>query len=218
MLIGAVMLRATCAACAARAERRCSICACCALRTFEAGILGGAFFRFGVGASAFLLPLMLQLGFGLDPLQLGSASRLPVRSARSMVKPLARSFLLQIRLPAAADRQRTAGLPDADGARTVQAGDAAPSSFGRAAVRWVSALAGVHEPLRHHLRRGGNAAGRAATGMASVAQQVSVSLGVAIGAMVLEMSDGRPGGEPRRWRTLPPRSSRRVWCRRWLRC
>ena len=41
-------------------------------RTFEAGILGGTFFRFGVGASAFLLPLMLQLGFGLDPLALRS--------------------------------------------------------------------------------------------------------------------------------------------------
>ena len=39
--------------------------------TFEAGILGGTLFRLGVGATAFLLPLMLQLGFGLDAFSSG---------------------------------------------------------------------------------------------------------------------------------------------------
>lgn len=41
------------------------------LGTFRAGVLGGALFRIGVGATPFLLPLMLQLGFGLNPLQSG---------------------------------------------------------------------------------------------------------------------------------------------------
>jgi EmrB/QacA subfamily drug resistance transporter len=41
------------------------------LPTFRAGVLGGALFRIGVGATPFLLPLMLQLGFGLSPLQSG---------------------------------------------------------------------------------------------------------------------------------------------------
>ena len=41
------------------------------LPTYRLGILGGALFRIGVGAIPFLLPLMLQLGFGLDPLQSG---------------------------------------------------------------------------------------------------------------------------------------------------
>jgi EmrB/QacA subfamily drug resistance transporter len=41
------------------------------LATFRAGVLGGALFRVGVGAIPFLLPLMLQLGFGLNPLQSG---------------------------------------------------------------------------------------------------------------------------------------------------
>ena len=39
--------------------------------TFQVGVLGGSLFRIGVGAMPFLLPLMLQLGFGLSPLQSG---------------------------------------------------------------------------------------------------------------------------------------------------
>ena len=41
------------------------------LATYRSGILGGSLFRIGVGAIPFLLPLMLQLGFGLSPLQSG---------------------------------------------------------------------------------------------------------------------------------------------------
>lgn len=39
--------------------------------TFRAGVVGGALFRIGIGATPFLLPLMLQLGFGLTALQSG---------------------------------------------------------------------------------------------------------------------------------------------------
>ncbi len=39
--------------------------------TFRAGVVGGSLFRIGIGASPFLLPLMLQLGFGLSPIQSG---------------------------------------------------------------------------------------------------------------------------------------------------
>jgi EmrB/QacA subfamily drug resistance transporter len=39
--------------------------------TFRAGVLGGAVFRIGQGATPFLLPLMLQVGFGLTPFQSG---------------------------------------------------------------------------------------------------------------------------------------------------
>jgi len=38
---------------------------------FRAGIIGASNFRVGVGAMPFLLPLMLQLGFGLSPFQSG---------------------------------------------------------------------------------------------------------------------------------------------------
>ena len=39
--------------------------------TFRASIYGGFMFRLGVGALPFLLPLLLQLGFGLSPFQSG---------------------------------------------------------------------------------------------------------------------------------------------------
>ena len=40
--------------------------------TFFAGVVGGFIFRIGVGAIPFLLPLMLQVGFGLTPFASGS--------------------------------------------------------------------------------------------------------------------------------------------------
>jgi EmrB/QacA subfamily drug resistance transporter len=39
--------------------------------TFHSGVLAGSLFRIGVGATPFLLPLLLQLGFGMNPLQSG---------------------------------------------------------------------------------------------------------------------------------------------------
>jgi len=40
--------------------------------TFRMSVLGGTLFRIGIGAIPFLLPLMLQIGFGLSPVQSGS--------------------------------------------------------------------------------------------------------------------------------------------------
>jgi EmrB/QacA subfamily drug resistance transporter len=41
------------------------------LPTFRASVIGGFLFRLGVGALPFLLPLLLQIGFGLTPFQSG---------------------------------------------------------------------------------------------------------------------------------------------------
>ena len=41
------------------------------LPTFRASVLGGFMFRLGIGALPFLLPLMLQVGFGMTPFQSG---------------------------------------------------------------------------------------------------------------------------------------------------
>jgi MFS family permease len=41
------------------------------VKTFWVGVGGGSLFRIGIGAIAFVLPLMFQLGFGLSPLQSG---------------------------------------------------------------------------------------------------------------------------------------------------
>src|SRR6202012_774822 len=39
--------------------------------TFRAGVVGGFLFRIGAGALPFLLPLLMQLGFGKTPFQSG---------------------------------------------------------------------------------------------------------------------------------------------------
>jgi EmrB/QacA subfamily drug resistance transporter len=41
------------------------------LPTYRAGVAGGLLFRIGIGSTPFLLPLMLQLGFGLSPVESG---------------------------------------------------------------------------------------------------------------------------------------------------
>ncbi|HZZ62264.1 MAG TPA: MFS transporter [Roseiarcus sp.] len=40
--------------------------------TFFSGVVGGLIFRIGIGALPFLLPLLLQIGFGLTPFESGS--------------------------------------------------------------------------------------------------------------------------------------------------
>ena len=42
------------------------------LPTFRTSVIGGFFFRAGIGSNPFLLPLMLQIGFGLSAFQSGS--------------------------------------------------------------------------------------------------------------------------------------------------
>jgi EmrB/QacA subfamily drug resistance transporter len=41
------------------------------VRTYRAAVIGGSLFRIGAGATPFLLPLMLQLGFGMSPFESG---------------------------------------------------------------------------------------------------------------------------------------------------
>src|SRR6185437_4518931 len=41
------------------------------LSTMRAAIIGGFLFRMGIGALPFLLPLLMQVGFGLSPFRSG---------------------------------------------------------------------------------------------------------------------------------------------------
>ena len=66
-----------------------------ALPTFRSTITAGTLFRIGVGASPFLLPLMLQLGFGLTPFQSGGltfVSGLGAMVMKFLARPLLRRF------------------------------------------------------------------------------------------------------------------------------
>ena len=66
-----------------------------AIPTFRASILGGALFRIGVGALPLLLPLMLQIGFGMNAFQSGSVTFVSSAGAMLMkatAMPILRRF------------------------------------------------------------------------------------------------------------------------------
>jgi EmrB/QacA subfamily drug resistance transporter len=54
------------------------------ISTFRAGVEGGSFYRIGVGAIPFLMPLMFQLGFGLTAFQSGLLSCWAAAGAMAM--------------------------------------------------------------------------------------------------------------------------------------
>lgn len=63
--------------------------------TFRAAVLGGSLFRVGVGALPFLLPLQLQLGFGRSPLESGLTTFVAAVGAIAMkltAKPIIARF------------------------------------------------------------------------------------------------------------------------------
>jgi EmrB/QacA subfamily drug resistance transporter len=52
--------------------------------TFRVGVVGGFLFRLGIGAIPFLLPLLLQIGFGLTPFESGSLTFAAAAGAMAM--------------------------------------------------------------------------------------------------------------------------------------
>ncbi|HZB93850.1 MAG TPA: MFS transporter [Stellaceae bacterium] len=155
--------------------------------TFAAAITGGSLFRIGIGALPFLLPLMLQLGFGLSPFASGLLTFASAAGAMTM-KTTAALIV------------RTFGF------RRVLLGNAVISSafimayslFSPETPHWlifVALLSGgffrslqftstntlifadVPPPLMSR-----------ATSFQSMAQQLSISVGVGIGALLLHLT------------------------------
>jgi EmrB/QacA subfamily drug resistance transporter len=162
------------------------------LKTFEAGIAGGVFFRFGVGASAFLLPLMLQLAFGLDALHSGLITFAGAAGAL-LVKPLARGFLHRFGF------RRLLIVNGVLASAVLLASALFTPATPHLVIVLVLLCGGFLRSLQFtslsaityaevEPRQVGSA-----TGMASVGQQVSVSFGVAMGAMAVEVSEWARG-------------------------
>lgn len=157
-------------------------------RTFEAGILGGLFFRFGVGASAFLLPLMLQLAFGLDALHSGLitfAGAVGAIAVKPIARPILQRFgfrnLLIVNGALASAVLMGYGLFTAATPHIVLLGVLLAGGFLRS-LQFTSLSAITYAEVEKPQVG-------SATSMASVGQQISVSFGVAMGAMVLEFSE-----------------------------
>src|SRR5579863_1174760 len=155
--------------------------------TFRGAIVGGSLFRIGIGATPFLLPLMLQLGFGLSPFASGLLTFASAAGALTM-------------------KLTAAPIIRALGFRQVLIGNAVVSSLFLASY-------GLFSPATPHwliialLLSGGffrslqftsintlsfadvpPAMMSRATSFASMVQQLSMSIGVGTGALLLHVT------------------------------
>jgi EmrB/QacA subfamily drug resistance transporter len=155
--------------------------------TFRASVVGGFLFRLGIGALPFLLPLMLQTGFGFNPLQSG---------------------LITFSAAVGAIGMKTVAAPliNAFGFRRILIGNALISSVFLAAVALFTPATPIYVVLAILLTGGffrslqftaNNTLAYAdidvermsrATAMAAVGQQLSLATGVAVGAFAVEMT------------------------------
>jgi EmrB/QacA subfamily drug resistance transporter len=161
--------------------------------TFRAAILGGSLFRIGIGAAPFLLPLMLQVGFGLTAFQSGMltfASALGALAMKFTAQPILRRFgfravMTANALVAAATMTVPALFTPATPA-VIMLGALLVGGFFRS-LQFTSVNALGYADVDQDRMSG-------ATSLASVAQQLSLSLGVSLAALSLEAILAERGG------------------------
>jgi EmrB/QacA subfamily drug resistance transporter len=157
------------------------------LPTFRASIFGGFLFRLGIGALPFLLPLLLQIGFDLTPFQSGLITFTTALGSMFMKAAVAsvlnrfgyRNVLLYNALISsvflAACATFVPGMPFAVMIAILLSG-----GFFRS-LQFTSintiAYAEIEPPKMSR-----------ATAMVAVAQQLALSTGVAVGALVVEIT------------------------------
>lgn len=156
-----------------------------AIPTYRASVLGGSLFRIGVGAMPFLLPLLLQIGFNMTPFQSGLVTFSAAVGALTMKTAAARIL-------------KWVGFRPVLVVNAVLSSAflVACASFSSHTPYWamitILMMGGFFRSLQFtsfntlayaeiELARMSHA-----TSLASVAQQLSLSAGVAIGALVLE--------------------------------
>ena len=159
--------------------------------TLQASILGGTFFRIGVGAMPFLLPLLLQIGFNLSPLSSGlitfasgAGALLMKFSATPILRALGYRTVLVFNGAVSALLMTAPVLFSPATPTWVMIGVLFVIGFLRSlqftAVN-VLAFAEVDERQMS-----------SATALSAVAQQIAASLGVSLAAMVLQISRATP--------------------------
>lgn len=162
------------------------------VQTFRMSVLGGSFFRIGVGAIPFLLPLMLQLGFGLNPFQSGlltCASAIGALFMKTMTTKILRNVgfrnVLVFNAMLGSASVAAFGLfrestPHLLMITVVLIGGCLRS------LQFTSLNAIAYADIdRRELSQ--------ATSIASVAQQLSVGMGVTIGGLALQVSNSVQG-------------------------
>jgi MFS family permease len=157
------------------------------LPTFRASVFGGFMFRLGIGALPFLLPLLLQLGFGLTPFQSGLITFTGALGAIFMKAAAAsvlrrfgyRRVLLYNSLISSAFLAACAffvpGMPFAAMVAILLTG----GFFRSLQFTSINTIAYAELEPRQLSK---------ATAMVSAAQQLSLSTGVAVGALIVEIT------------------------------
>lgn len=161
--------------------------------TFRAGMAGAFLFRIGVGALPFLLPLMLQLGFGLSAFESGMITFASAAGALTM-KMAAGPILRNIGF-----RRVLIGNALLSGGFIAACGLFRPDTP-HALILGLLLMGGFFRSLQFTSSNTltiadiPNARMSRATSFTSMMQQLSLSAGVAVGAMVLHVTVNAGGG------------------------
>ena len=165
-----------------------------AIPTFFSSVVGGLLFRIGIGALPFLLPLMLQLGFGLTPFQSGSITFVAAVGAivlKFIAPPLLKrvgfrnvlmvnSLVSSLFIAAPALFFIDTPLP------LITAVLFVGGFFRSLQFTSANALAFADVPQSRMSR---------ATSLTSVFQQLSMSIGISVGATALQLTLHATGGQ-----------------------
>jgi EmrB/QacA subfamily drug resistance transporter len=155
--------------------------------TFGLGLLGGFLFRLGIGALPFLLPLLLQLGFGMTPFQSGCLTFAAAAGAflmKTTAQPILRRFgfrrVLVFNALISGVFLASYGFFTATTPWLVMFSLLLGGGFFRS-LEFTSINAIAYADID-------NEAMSRATSFASVMQQLSLSTGIAVGAFAIEAS------------------------------
>jgi EmrB/QacA subfamily drug resistance transporter len=164
------------------------------LPTFQASLVGGFLFRIGVGAMPFLLPLLLQVGFDLTPLQSGLITFTSTLGALFMKAAAPwmlqrfgfRTVLIWNAILGALFIGACAGFTGTTPFPIMIAVLMVGGFFRSLQFTSINALAYAEVPTSRMSR---------ATALSAVGQQVSLATGVALGALTVEIAV-RMNGQP----------------------
>ena len=164
-----------------------------AIPSFTASVIVGMLFRIGIGALPFLLPLMLQIGYGLTPFQSGTitfVSALGAIAMKFVAPPLLRRFgfrrvLIANSFIAAFFVAVPAAFSIGTSMHLITGLLFVGGFFRSLQFTSANALAFADVPLAKMSR---------ATSMTSVFQQLSLSLGISVGAIALQLTMTAHGG------------------------
>jgi EmrB/QacA subfamily drug resistance transporter len=157
------------------------------LPSFRASVGGGSLFRIGVGAFSLLMPMMLQLGFGMSALDSGLttfAGAVGALAMKTMAQRLTRRFgfrrLLLWNTLVCSAFLGASGLFDAGTPRLLMIGFLLAGGFFRSLQFTCVNTLGFADVAERDMSQ--------ASSFSSTAQQLALSMGIGIGSQVLNLS------------------------------